>query len=289
MMATSRKLTFSVVFKKGLANRNRLPLDHVITTLQQIQHMIREVGRKIQRDAGEEPTGDFGIELLAGGTGLAFQKGSLQTDAVVTKNFEMAIPTLNTIIHTTDLLQRKREKDTLAISDYGEEVLRRLPKIAAIQAEDKTELHLTLKQGRKVVTRSHLGERGRKTLESLEDSEFTIEAVTLYGKLRELRDISRSEEQSGHFWGELLEDNGHYWRVRFSDSDQKRVLELFRKQVWIAGDATYYKTRAPRLEARDIREEAMPDYLAAFDRFSEAYSDLFADADVEEVLADIRD
>src|SRR5436190_20812510 len=91
-MATSQKLIFSIVFKKGLANRHRLPLDHVITTLQQIQNMIRDVGRKIQRDAGEEPTGDFGIELLAGGTGLGFQKGSLQTDAVVTKNFEMAIP-----------------------------------------------------------------------------------------------------------------------------------------------------------------------------------------------------
>ena len=187
------------------------------------------------------------------------------------------------------MLQRKREKDTLAIGDYGEEVLRRLPKIAAIQAEDKTELHLTLKQGRKVVTRSHLGERGRKTLKSLEDSEFTVEAVTLYGKLRELRDISRSEEQSGHFWGELLEDNGYYWRVRFRDDDQNRVLKLFRKQVFVAGDATYYKTRAPRLEAREIHEEPMPDYVNAFDRFSEAYSDLFADVEAEEVLADLRD
>lgn len=288
-MATSKKVTFSIAFKKGLANRNRLPLDHVITTLQQIQHMIREVGKKIQRDAGEDATGDFGIELLAGETGLAFRKGSVQAAAAVTKNIEMAIPTLNTIIHTTDLLQRKRGKEPLTITEYGEEVLRRLPKVAEIQEQDRTELHMSLSQGNRIIGSSAWGERGRATLKSLEAAEFTVEAVTLYGKLRELKDISRSDDQTGYFWGELLEDNGHYWRVRFNDSDQNKVLGLFRKQVCIAGDATYFKTKAPRVTAKEIHDEPMPDYLAAFDRFSEAYSDVFGDAEAEDVLADIRD
>jgi len=259
-MARNTRVIFSIIFKKGLAEKNRLPLDHVITTLQQIQNMIREVGRQIQRDAGvEAPDGDFGIELLAGGTGLAFQKGSLRTAAMPTRDVANAIHAINTLIKTTDVLQKKQEKQPLIVTEYGEEILRRLPKVSEIQEQDKTELHMTLSQGNQVVGSSKLGQKGRKTLKSLEAAEFTVEAVTLYGKLRELRDMSRSEEQSGYFWGELLEDNGRYWRVRFKDDDQKKVLSLFRKQVRIEGDATYFKTRAPRVHAEEIAEEPMPD------------------------------
>ena len=289
-MAPSTKVVFSIVFKKGLAERNRLPLEHVITTLQQIQNMIREVGRQIQRDAGvEAPDGDFGIELLGGKTGLAFHKGSLSTAAMPTRDIPNAIHAINTLIKTTDVLQKKQQKQPLTVTEYGEEILRRLPKVSEIQEQDQTELHMSLSQGNQVLGRSKLGEKGRETLKSLEASEFTVEAVTLYGKLRELRDMSRSEEQSGYFWGELLEDNGRYWRVRFKDDDQKKVLSLFRKQVSIEGNATYFKTRAPRVHAKEIREEPMPDYVAAFDRFSEAYADVFADREAEDVLSEIRE
>ena len=33
--------TFSIVFKKGKANQNRLPLGHVLSTLREIEAMIR--------------------------------------------------------------------------------------------------------------------------------------------------------------------------------------------------------------------------------------------------------
>lgn len=288
-MPTSEKVSLSIALKKGVAARNRIPLDHMITTLRAIQTMIREVGRKIQRDAGEEPTGDFGIDLVAGKAGVAFRKGSLFTAAEATKNTELAIQTFQTIVKTTDALQKSNGKQPLVISDYGEEVLRRLPKIAEIQHQDKIELHLTVKEGRQILGRSMFGARGLERLKSLESAEFRVEAVTLFGKLRELKDMSPSEKESDHFWGELLEDNGHYWRVLFDNSDQAAVLSLFRKQVWIAGDATYYKTKAPRLEAREIDGEPLPDYLAAFDRFSTAYAEIFGDSESEEIIADTKD
>lgn len=285
----TQKVSFSIALKKGIATRNRIPLDHMIATLRGIQNMIREVGRKIQRDAGEEPTGDFGIDLVAGKTGVIFRKGSLYTATEPTKNIERAIQTLQTIVNTTDVLQKKTAKQPLAVSDYGEEVLRRLPKIAEIQEQDKTELHLTVTEGRRILSSSTFGARGLATLKSLESAEFKVEAVTLYGKLRELRDMSTSERGSSHFWGELLEDNGHYWRILFRNSDQEKVKSLFREQVWIAGDATYYKTQAPRLEAKDINGEPLPDYLTAFDQFSAAFADIFADAEPDEIIADVKD
>ena len=58
---------FTIIFRKGLADRKRLPLAHVIRTLQEVDELIREVGRQVQKERGiENPTGDFGIELLAG-------------------------------------------------------------------------------------------------------------------------------------------------------------------------------------------------------------------------------
>src|SRR6185437_7159949 len=70
--------TFSIVFKKGKANQNRLPLGHVLSTLREIEAMIREVGQRVQQANGTEaPDGDFGIELLANKDGVAFKKGSV--------------------------------------------------------------------------------------------------------------------------------------------------------------------------------------------------------------------
>ena len=289
-MATSGSdnVIFSVVFKKGLADQNRLPLNHVIEVLQEIDRMIREVGRYIQRDAGiEHPDGDFGIELLATRTGLAFRKGSLGAQLPITRNIEFGIQAISALIDTTDVIEKRRP---LSVGEYGERILRRLPRLTEIQEQDRTELHMSLSRNRRVFKRTKLGKRGIETLRSFEAAELEVEGVTLYGKLRELKDLSRLDaDQSEYFWGELLEDNGHRWRIRFRNSCQDRVLHLFRKQVSVVGDATYFKTKPPCVDVSQIDEASMPDYVSAFDSFREAYTDIFQDRDTEEILRDIRE
>lgn len=288
-MASKDGVVFSIIFKKGLAEKNRLPLEDVINTLQQIQHMIRDCGRQIQRDAGlEKPDGDFGIELIGGPSGLIFRKGSLKTAALVTQDIPHGILAINTLIDTTDLLE-KREKN-IVTPDYAEPILRRLPRVSEIQRENRTELHLALSQNSHILNRSKLGEKGRETLKRFEAPEVGIEAITLYGRLRELRDKSRTtdEENKGHFWGELQEDGGRIWRIRFKDRDETGVLQLFRKQVEVTGNATYFRTQAPRVDAAEIDEDVMPDYLAAYERFNSAYRDVLGDRDTEEILDEAR-
>lgn len=283
---------FSIVFKKGEADKHRLPLAHVISTLQYIEQIVRDVGRQIQRDAGvENPDGDFGIELLAGRSGIAFRKGSLATQATVTRNIQYGVQAIATLIDTTEVIERNQpKKQPVFVSEYSDRIIRRLPKISEIQEQDNTELHLTLAQNNHVLKSTKLGARGRETLRRMESPEGTVEGITVYGKLRALKDLSRGEtNESGHFWGELLEDNGHKWHIRFEDSDLKKVLSLFTKQVSIAGDVTYFKTRPPRLDAKDIDADSMPDYTAVFDELSEAYADVFKDKEPEDILKDIRE
>ncbi len=288
MATRNDQIIFSIIFKKGLAERQRLPLDHVISTLMQIQQMIREVGKQIQRDAGiENPDGDFGVELLAGPAGLAFRKGSLKAAATITHDIPNGLLAINALIDTTDVLGKRNP--SFAAHEYAEPILRRLPKLSRIQEEDQTELHLALSKDRHVLNKTTLGEKGRETLKRFEAPELGIDAITVYGKLRELRDQTRTdEEDKGFFWGEIVEESGRVWRVRFRDSAQTRVMALFRKQVAVTGNVAYFKTKTPRVDAVEINSDAMPDYLAAYQRFNEAYQDVFEDIEAEDILDQIR-
>lgn len=286
MRGSKDQTIFSIVFKKGMADNNRLPLGHVIATLQQVDQMVREIGKQIQRENGvENPDGDFGIELLAGRGGLIFRKGSVRTASAVTRDVKHGVEAITRVMETTDIVEKKK---VVSIDQYGEQVLRRLPRVSQIQEQDKTELHFTLTQNGKITHTSKFGEKGREALRQMASSEIEVEAVTLYGKLRELKDLSKENENSNRFWGELVEDNGSKWRVCFSESDLPKVLPLFRKQVSIFGDATYFKTAAPRIDAMRIEEEKTPDYIAAFDNFQSAYADIFGDRDPEEILDTTR-
>jgi hypothetical protein len=277
---------FTVTFKKGRARNNRLPLAHVLATLQELDFMIREVGTQIQRDRGiENPDGDFGIELLAGASGVAFGKGSVKATALITRDTINGVESVNRVISTTDDIEKKKPG---AVDEYGEYVLRRLPRISDIQEKDGTELRLQLAENGKITNQAKFSENGVKVIRSMSEAEFAVEHLTLYGKLRQLKDSSKDEEHSRYFWGELLEDNGNIWRIRFKRGDMRDVLPLFTKQVAIFGDANYFKTKNPRLDALTIKEDQERDYVAAFDDFRSAYGEIFQDRDPEVRMVTLR-
>jgi hypothetical protein len=285
MAKRTDRAVFSIIFKYGKADKNRLPLSHVLATLQELDYMVREVGKKIQRDHGvENPDGDFGIELIAGATGIAFGKGSVKAQAAITRDVNNGIRTVSSVIGTTALVEKKA---VVSVDEYGEPVFRRLNRISPIQEKDGTELRLQLAEQGEVTEKARFSERGIKVLRELSATEFAVESVTLYGKLRKLTDISRVEDQDD-IWGELLEDNGDKWRIKFHPTDFDKARRLFTKQVVVFGDASYFKTKFPRLDVKDITEEKKRDYVAAFDRFSEEYEEVFGDRDPQKILRDIR-
>jgi hypothetical protein len=276
---------FSIVFKNGKANQHRLPLSHVLATLQELDFMVREVGRKIQRDNGvESPDGDFGIELLAGASGIAFKKGSIKAQAAITRDVRNGVRAVSSVIGTTAQVEKK---SVSSVNDYGEPVYRRLNRIVPLQEQDGTDLRLQLIQKGQVTETANFSERGIKVLKELSATEFAIEAVTLYGKLRKLTDMSRVEGQDD-IWGELVEDNGERWRIKFHPSDFDKARKHFTKQVVITGDASYFRTNLPRVDVRDIREEEKRDYVAAFDRLTKEYGAIFGKRDTKKILSDIR-
>ena len=276
---------FSIVFKNGKANENRLPLSHVIATLQELDQMVKEVGRKIQRDRGvESPDGDFGIELLAGVTGIAFRKGSVRASAALTRDVENGIRAVSSVIGTTAMVEKK---NVSAVGEYGEPVFRRLARIIPMQEKDGTDLHLQLVKKQQVLDTAKFSASGMKVLRDLSAAEFAVESVTLYGKLRKLTDISRVEDRDD-IWGELEEDNGDKWRVKFHPSDFDKARRLLSKQVVAAGDATYFRTKLPRIDVKEIKLEDRRDYVAAFDAFSREYEPVFGDRDPQKILRDIR-
>jgi hypothetical protein len=277
---------FTIVFKRGKADKHRLPLAHVIATLNEIEKMIREVGIQVQRSNGvENANGDFGVDLVAGESGIAFNGGSITAEAAMTVDIRNGVETLGRIIDVTDSIEKKR---VYSVDQYGEPVFRRLAKVSGIQEQDKTELQLRLVTKKKQKPKlASFSERGMQTLRELSAAELAVESVALYGKLRRLTDFSK-EDEGDHFWGELREDSGREWRIKFKLSDLARAQKLFTKQVEILGDATYFKTKNPRIDVRAFSEEKPRDYVAAFNRFRRSYSDVFGNSDPGELLDDIR-
>lgn len=278
---------FTIIFRKGLADRKRLPMAHVIRTLQEVDELIREVGRQVQKERGiENPTGDFGIELLAGRSGMVFRPGSLQAEAAVTRDIESAEIAVMRVMATADLLEKKQPG---SIEPAHALIIRRFARISGFQREDKTELRLEWRKVGQRTKTAKFSEAGIETIDSISGVGFTVESITLYGKLRELKDRTKIDEEGKHFWGELVADNGEVWRIFFSTSDLPQVLPLFRKQVAVTGDATYFKANNPRLIAERIVADPERDYLAAFDKHRGSDAELFGDTDVQELLKELRD
>lgn len=286
-MASSRRmssLTFVVKFDRGLANRHRLPLDHVLNTLRELRSMIEEVGRELQREKGiEKPSGDFGLELLAG-----IKKGSLQVNIALTRDVRIGRAAAEEIICTVDWLGKlnghanasKQQKEATS------KIVRRLNRIADIQNPDKTEMRLELRNGKKRVGAT-FGEAAVASTKVLGAPQLEMEGVTLYGKLYQLRDSSPSEEEGKHFWGELRRDNGELWRVQFKGSDDAQITPLFRKQVAVTGTAAYYPVQTPKLVAEQISQDPDRDYEAAFDELYGCNKELY-NAPLDDLLKEIR-
>jgi len=279
---------FTIIFRKGLAERNRLPIEHVIRTLQELDELIKEVGRQVQRERGiENPTGDFGVELLANKSGIAFHKGSLKATAALTQDLDSAEIAVNRVMETANHLQRKRPA---SIDPSGAFIIRRFARLIGWQRRDKTELRLEWKKTGQRMKTANFGETAIQTIESISAADMTVEQLTLYGKLRELKDRTKEPDEEGKgFWGELVTDGGETWRIWFINADLDRVLPLFRKQVEITGDATYFKAYNPRLIARTFRKDVDRDYLAAFDKYEGSDAKEFGDTEVEELLRELRD
>ena len=85
---------FTVKLIEGLADRNRLPLDHVIRVLTEIKSLVEEVGKRLQRERGEEKaSGNFGLELDAG-----IKAGSVQADILITRDVNTGVDAATHVI-----------------------------------------------------------------------------------------------------------------------------------------------------------------------------------------------
>ena len=90
--------------------------------------------------------------------------------------------------------------------------------------------------------------------------------------LRDRRD--EGDESTRSVLGELVGDDGIDWRVESKPKDEDKARKLFRKQVCVTGNATYYKAMAPKLDVIDIEPDEERDYDAAFDELYGASPEL---------------
>ena len=128
---------FTVSLTDGLADRNRLPLDHVIRVLTEMKSLIEEVGKRIQRERGEEKaTGNFGLELDAG-----LKPGSVQADILITKDINIGV---DAAAHVIEMINSLNSQADPGRAELDPRVLARLNNTSKILEIDKTALKLRL-------------------------------------------------------------------------------------------------------------------------------------------------
>jgi hypothetical protein len=263
-------------------------LDHVTRVLNEIKGLMEEVGRRVQRERGvEDPTGDFGLELVAG-----FKRGSVEANLEITRNEAIGAIVAQQIMQTVTRLGQPRKARTGKLAagdgDFDPRMVTRLGNIAKVQEIDKTKIVLSLRTGRAKAKTAVLDTRAVKAVTALREPNFSVEGLTVYGKLRELRDKYDDDEESKRaFFGELLADDGTVWRVEFKAREVDRAASLFRKQVYVTGQAVYYKAMSPKLIAAEFGADEERDYEAMFDELFGSNPEL-AGADLSVLLKELR-
>lgn len=252
---------------KGLADRGRLSLPHVLSVLEEVRQMIGEVGRELQRKDGVEPTGDFGLEIIAGPTGRLVGKGSLVANIALTQNIKTGLAATQKIVRTIDVINSDRLAGADPRESLDSRIVRRLIRIARIQRVDKTEMQLNLKApGNRKATAARFGESGMANVRSLQAPTFTVEDVAVFGKLIELIDRDPSDDQGEKgFWGLLRRENGDEWRLQCDPKDLDRVSSMFGRQVRANGTAVYYRVASTKLIVKQIDMDQDRDFDTAFD------------------------
>jgi hypothetical protein len=283
-MAGSRRDEDTIVnvkLQKGLADRQRLPLADVLGVLEEFRLMVAEAGRRLQRERGvPNPTGDFGLEIVAGELGNLFKPGSVQAPLAITENVTTGILAVQEVVAMLNTLEED-EGVPEPNRQYDRSMLRRVSRLARIQKRDRMELEISIiRPGVDIPLTATFGTSGMASLSALQTPTLEVQGVSMYGKLIELVDRDESDEDGKGFWGELRRDNGDPWRVQFRSSDIDLVTAMFRKQVVIVGRAVYYNVTRPKIVAETIALDADRDYEAGFDEiFGSSKSAFNADLD----------
>ena len=76
------------------------------------------------------------------------------------------------------------------------------------------------------------------------------------------------------------------WRVEFAPHEVAAVSALFRKQVYVTGQATYYKALTPKITVTDFGADRPRDYETAFDELFGSSPELLGE-DLSSLAGDI--
>jgi len=281
---------FVIKLQKGLADRKRLPLSHVLTVLDELRQLITEIGRDMQRKKGiANATGDFGLEIIAGDGGIVFRPGSVQASIALTERAGTGVRALEAILQNVELLESDDFVEESVDQQVDRRVVRRLSRIARIQKQDRTVMQLGIvRTDGKKSTSATFGSNAIAAVRSLQTPTFHVDNTVMYGRITELidRTTSDDEEERG-FWGELRADDGEEWRIQFMPEDLPKATPLFKRQVKIEGTAVYFRIARPKLICKHIDPDVDRDYDAAFDELYGCNKELYK-ADLNTLLKNLH-
>jgi hypothetical protein len=115
-----------------------------------------------------------------------------------------------------------------------------------------------------------------------------VEGVTTRSVLFGLRDRPSQTHEKQTFGGDLIDEAGQHWAVRFDERQVDLARELWRRNVELTGRARYSRTRRPLLHVEAGRVVEHGDWEQALNKARGAWKELYRGEDFERVVSDLR-
>ena len=216
-------------------------------------------------------------------SGIAFNEGSILTDAAITRDVRNGIETLGED-HDHGSVEKKRVH---SVDQYGEPSVSTALAGRRIQEQDKTEIHLQLvTKETEAQTGKLFRARDSECFAKLGAAEFAVEAVTLYGKLKRLTDYS-DDDEGRYFWGNFARTAEGVANKISPDQYAKSAKAVYKASEF-SGRCDVFQDEKSQNRRAGFSEEKPRDYVAAFNRFRRSYHDVFGNSNPEDLFNDIR-
>lgn len=267
----------------GRAEQNRAPVDDLVLLLQEVQALVLAFGR--QRAGAEVPEAIVRSSCQLEVVGLSFGSIAPELELAYFVDQEPNAIGLSALEDTCRVFSALRTETVPALS-LAPSVVDHIERVTELLDRGYSRIETTFNYNGQHLT-GVVDHELRAYLVADEASALAVEDVSVRGLLFGLKDRP-SERQKHFFSGDLLDEAGQTWGVRFRLAFADEARGLWRKPVELTGTARYSKIRRPVLFVERAAIAPETSWQAILSRVQGSWRGLYEGMSLDDILRELR-
>lgn len=276
--------TIRISLKGGRAAQNRAPVEDLIVLLHELQALTVDIGKQLSGgDVPEEViTKSCALDIV----GLSY--GSL-TPVLELAYFTESDPNpigRRAVEEVCRAFSVLRDPDAYPVTHLTSTAVEHIDRMARLLDRGYEAIESTCEYDDVRVTGTIDAEL-RAALIADQVGGVTVDGVTVRGILYGLQDRPREREKE-FFKGELSDEAGQAWAVRFPRESVDLARQFWRTRVELTGQARYTRVRRPVLFVSGGKAVHPEDWQTVLRQQRGAWRELFAGEPFDRIVDDLR-